>query len=154
MDMASLFGKPGEEIPARFVLPRPIYGQIVQHLERVLPEEGCGLLAGEVDGSCLLAARFYPGENADHSPTRYTMEPAQVIDAFRMMRQSNEELLAIVHSHPVSPPRPSPTDLAEAYYPEALMIIVSFAAAPELRAWRIDMTTAPLQIAEIEVNVV
>jgi proteasome lid subunit RPN8/RPN11 len=52
---------------------------------------------------------------------------------------------AIVHSHVASPARPSPTDLRESHYPEALYLLVSLdpaeadpaTGAESLRAWRI-----------------
>src|SRR4029079_3366297 len=52
---------------------------------------------------------------------------------------------AIVHSHTASPARPSPTDLREAHYPEALYVLVSLSpaeadpatGAESVRAWRI-----------------
>ena len=49
-----------------------------------------------------------------------------------------EELVAIYHSHPASQPYPSPTDRAEAHYPDAFYVLVSLRAdEPELRAFRI-----------------
>ena len=51
---------------------------------------------------------------------------------------------AIVHSHVDSPARPSPTDLRESHYPDALYLLVSLSASeaapdgsPGVRAWRI-----------------
>ncbi len=110
--------------------------EIVRHLRAALPWEGCGLIGAEIDGNVVIARRFYPGENADRSPTRFTMEPAQVIAAFKSMRETGLELGAIVHSHPRSAAEPSPTDQREAYYPDALNLIVSFRESePELRVW-------------------
>lgn len=54
------------------------------------------------------------------------------------MDARGEELVAIYHSHPASQPYPSPTDRAEAHYPDAFYVLVSLRAdEPELRAFRI-----------------
>ncbi len=54
------------------------------------------------------------------------------------MDDRGEELVAIYHSHPLSQPYPSPTDRAEAHYPDAFYLLVSLRAPePELRAYRI-----------------
>jgi len=53
------------------------------------------------------------------------MEPHQQLVAFRLIDTLGLELLAIYHSHPAGPEVPSATDIAEAYYPEAVYIIIS-----------------------------
>ena len=56
---------------------------------------------------------------------RFRMQPQEQIEAFTTFEAQEWELLAIYHSHPNGPGFPSPTDLAEAYYPEALSLIWS-----------------------------
>jgi proteasome lid subunit RPN8/RPN11 len=127
------------------ILERRQFEQILTHLRASLPNEGCGLLA-TMRGDTLAgveeperAVRFYPGTNIDDSVTRYTMDPMEVLAALRDMETNGWRLGAIVHSHPASPPTPSPTDLREAHYQGALMMIVSFAARdPVARVWAID----------------
>lgn len=69
---------------------------------------------------------------------RYRIEPREQLQAFRSMDEVGEELFGIYHSHPASVPIPSPTDRAEAYYPDAVHVLVSLrAGTPELRAFRI-----------------
>ena len=54
------------------------------------------------------------------------------------MDEKGEELAAIYHSHPASQAYPSPTDRAEAHYPDAVYVLVSLRTAePEIEAWRI-----------------
>lgn len=128
----------------RLYLPRAIREEILVHLLDATPNEGVGLLAvGETyredDGQLAVEAiRFYPGTNIDASPSRFTMEPAEVVRALRAIGDQGLALGAIVHSHLRGPATPSTTDLREAYYPDALMMIVSFADQPAaLRAWRV-----------------
>lgn len=86
----------------------------------------------------LAAVRFYPGSNADASPHRYTMDPVAVIDALRDIDRQRWTLGAIVHSHPSGPATPSATDLAEAHYPDALMVIADLSGpVSQYRAWRV-----------------
>lgn len=111
---------------------------IIDHLAGILPNEGCGLLAIAPEGDDR-AVHYFPGSNIDASPTRFTMDGKEVIDALREMERHGWRLGAIVHSHPRNAATPSVTDLNEALYPAALMVICSFAGAdPELRAWAIS----------------
>lgn len=117
-----------------------LWRQVLDHLARAAPAEGVGLLAGRVDGAggVVEATRFFPGTNLDASPTRFTMDPAEVIAAFAEIDGRDWVLAAIVHSHPSTAPTPSATDLRDAYYPDALLVIVGLASTtPAARAWRL-----------------
>lgn len=126
------------ERPNALVLAPELTNQILSHLRSVAPIEGVGLLAidQQSSGQNRIAISYYPGTNRDHSPTRYTMAPDEVLRSFLDMEQRGWRLGGIVHSHPIGPATPSPTDMREFHYPEALMVIVSLAGdAPDLRAW-------------------
>ena len=99
------------------------YAAMLAHLRSAYPEEACGLMAG-VDGEVL---RLYAVENRLHSPMAYEMEPLQQLQALQHMEDAGWELLAIYHSHPHGPEIPSAQDVAHAYYPDALHVIVSLA---------------------------
>ncbi|MGH2605377.1 MAG: Mov34/MPN/PAD-1 family protein, partial [Anaerolineales bacterium] len=110
------------------------WASMVAHVQSCLPEEGCGLLEG-------LRGRVdyvIPVTNADHSPFRFRMEPREQIEAMGSIEERGLELVGIYHSHPNGPSGPSPIDLAEAAYPEAIHLILS---SPEgrwqARAFRI-----------------
>jgi proteasome lid subunit RPN8/RPN11 len=83
--------------------------------------EVCGLLAGREGAS----TRVFAITNDLHSATRYAMNLSEQVDAFIEIETSGEELLAIYHSHPHGPARPSATDLAEAHYPGVAHLIWS-----------------------------
>lgn len=125
--------------PGLLRLSARLSNDILEHLRRALPNESVGLLA--VTGPHGLTrrmdvVRFYPGTNADASASRFTMEPSEVIAALREIDECGWRLGAIVHSHPHGPASPSPTDLREARYPDALMVIVSLASeTPDIGAW-------------------
>jgi proteasome lid subunit RPN8/RPN11 len=136
------------------LLPDAMRRQIVQHLVRWLPFEGCGLLATVAEDNADRAAHFFPGSNVDFSSTRYTMDPKEVVRAMRSMRVHGWTMGAIVHSHPRSAAAPSRTDLREAYYPDARLLIVSFAGnAPEIGCWGLagDREARAFQRAPIHV---
>lgn len=134
-------------------MPDHVSEHILFHLLAAAPAEGVGLVAiaplgedGFAEATC-----FYPGTNLDASPSRYTMDPAEVLTAFQDMEARGWRLGAIAHSHPVTPATPSATDLREAHYRDALMLIVSFAGAvPESRAWQVvQAETASLAVIEV-----
>ena len=103
-------------------IERPFLNQILDHLQACYPLEGCGLLAGNVAGR---VTAVYPIDNILQSPTAYEMNPHQQIQAMIDLEAQGWQLVAIYHSHPHGPERPSPTDIALAFYPEAIHVIVS-----------------------------
>jgi [CysO sulfur-carrier protein]-S-L-cysteine hydrolase len=103
------------------VLSLSAWQTMIQSVSNCLPEEGCGLLAGVGD----YIHEVIPVENIEHSPVRYRMAPQDQLKAFLHMEEKSLELLGIYHSHPQGPETPSETDIAEAYYPEAIYVIIS-----------------------------
>ncbi|MEZ4514537.1 MAG: GNAT family N-acetyltransferase [Chloroflexota bacterium] len=103
-------------------VPHAFYQVMVDHVQAVYPQEGCGLLAGQENGRL---THHYPIRNQLQSQTAYEMEPIEQIQAMLAMEKQGWELLAIYHSHPTSPATPSPTDVAQAYYPDTIQIIIS-----------------------------
>lgn len=104
-------------------LKRPVYEEMIAHLQASYPLEGCGILAGPPG----LATEIYPVENALRSRTAYEMEATQQLAVMLAVEAASLEMVAIYHSHPDGPERPSPTDVAQAFYPELAQVIVSLA---------------------------
>jgi [CysO sulfur-carrier protein]-S-L-cysteine hydrolase len=105
--------------------------------------EMCGLLAGQsgrVD-------RVLPAPNILRSPTAYRMDGPEFVEA---MRVCEFEPLGIFHSHVAGPPTPSPTDVAEAAYPDSVYVIISLQPSPpSVRAFQI----ANGRVTEVEVRI-
>lgn len=118
------------------LLPRQLVESMVQHARAELPNECCGLLAGRRDGDVLRVEAWYPLVNEAASPIEYRSEPRSMFQAIKRMRQENQEILAIYHSHPTSAPVPSRTDLARFYSSDVVHLILGFAGAePLMRGW-------------------
>jgi proteasome lid subunit RPN8/RPN11 len=116
-------------------IPKELRDRMVEHAVAELPNEACGLLAGE-DGSFV---RFYPMTNADHSPVTYRLDPQEQIRVFNEIEDRGWQLGGIVHSHTHSEAYPSPTDRGQAFYPEAYYVLVSLAdpESPVIRGFTI-----------------
>jgi cystathionine beta-lyase/cystathionine gamma-synthase/proteasome lid subunit RPN8/RPN11 len=109
--------------------------QMIEHARRELPNEACGLLAGQ---GCRVE-KVHLARNKDQSPVRYEVEPADLLRIFREIDEDDMQLVGIFHSHVASPARPSQTDIRLAYYPDAFYFLVSLQnrQEPELRAYTI-----------------
>jgi [CysO sulfur-carrier protein]-S-L-cysteine hydrolase len=138
----------------RLIISDSVANDIVRHMWQCLPCEGVGLLATSAMGPNTAARRFYPGRNLDASPTRYTMDPGDVLAALRDMERRRMRLLATVHSHPVTPPVPSASDLSEAAVPGALSLIVGLTPVIVLRAWQFVLNDAGIAVGGKEVQIV
>ena len=116
-------------------LSRDQAGALIKHAEEESPNECCGLLAGR-NGR---VERVYPGTNVDHSPYTYLMDPKEQLAAFKEMEAGGLDLVGIYHSHTHTSAYPSRTDVAKAFYPDALYVIVSLTRrdAPDIRAFRV-----------------
>jgi len=117
------------------------------HARRTHPAECCGLLSGR-NG---VITDIHPLRNdADRPETRYFATPEDLFAAMRRIRESNQVLLGIYHSHPRTLAYPSASDVEMAFYPEALYFIISLEPNIDLRAFRIE----GFKIEEIEISIV
>ncbi len=53
------------------------------------------------------------------------MDPAEQVRVMVEIEAAGWEVCGIFHSHPAGPPVPSPSDVAQAYYPEAAYVILA-----------------------------
>ncbi len=109
----------------RLVLERKSWRKMRQAVHSSLPEEGCGLASGVLRDDEAIVRHVYPVTNELHSPSRFRLAPYEQLQIFEKLDQAGEDLIAIFHSHPNGPDTPSPTDIAEAYYPGVVHLIWS-----------------------------
>ena len=95
---------------------------------------------------------FYPMVNADASHDHFTMVPEEQFKIVKEMRRQGQQLLAIHHSHPESPARPSEEDIRLAYTPGAAYVILSLREQePVIRGFLIaegEVSEVPVRVEE------
>jgi proteasome lid subunit RPN8/RPN11 len=111
------------------VIPAEVRSALVEHAEAELPNEACGLVVLR-DG---VAERFVPGRNLAASPYRFELE----VDPEAWFLEDEGYELAVFHSHPASPPRPSRTDVEAIGLWEGRPYVILSLRTGELAAWRI-----------------
>jgi proteasome lid subunit RPN8/RPN11 len=82
--------------------------------------------------------------NVARGTKHYRVAPREHIALRRVLRawQPPLTIVGVYHSHPSGAARPSPTDIAEAHYPEWVQIIVGLAGRrAEMRAYRLSPLT-------------
>lgn len=116
-------------------IPNDILTRIIEHCKRELPNEACGILAG----NGLKVFKAYEMENVDKSPSSFLMDPKEQIKVFKQIRDLELEMLGIYHSHVCSHAYPSKRDINMAFYPEVSYVIVSLADMdnPKVRSFKI-----------------
>jgi proteasome lid subunit RPN8/RPN11 len=138
------------------LVPEDLWAEVMDHFQDALPNEGVGLvgvvISTDGDRRVSTVRSFHPGRNTRRSASRFELDVRDLVAGLKAIEDAGQELGAIVHSHPRGEPRPSRTDLAEAFYPEALMVIVSFAGdVPVARAWKLEGGEGDWRPAEVPI---
>ena len=118
-------------------IARHLADQIVSQALDERPNECCGLVGGKGER----ASTVYPARNAEDSPFRYSIAPAEQLALLNRIDDSGEELVAIYHSHTRTEAFPSETDVNLAGgWPGAVWLIISLKdpEQPEVRGFRIE----------------
>jgi proteasome lid subunit RPN8/RPN11 len=132
-----------ERLPCRIlILSDELWASVLAHLHACLPNEGVGLLSTVDSSEMIRAVRFYPGKNLNESPSRFTMDPLDVLRACEDMEREGTRLGVVVHSHPTTDPEPSQTDVRELALPGVVSLIVQLRPRVRARAWEITSVGA------------
>lgn len=121
-------------------LKKELYDKILKHCIDGLPNEVCGLIAGNIDGEVKTIEKVYLLTNIDASREHFSMDPKEQLAAVKDARANKLTMLGNFHSHPESPSRPSEEDKRLAYDSTAEYLILSLQEEgnPVLKAFGVD----------------
>ncbi len=149
------------------IIPRDLLADLVAHAREEAPNECCGVVAVEQDGTGVAgergagargaamggddatgedgrqvrAARVHRAVNTAASPLRFEVDGRELLRTIESIERDGQELGAIYHSHTRTAPYPSQTDINfAANWPGVEWIIVGLAAGEEaeVRSYLID----------------
>ncbi len=134
-------------------IPKRIYDDIIAHSREGFPLEICGILGGR-DG---VVSEIYRMTNTDQSNEHFMMDAKEQFAVVKELRAKGLAMLAIYHSHPETPARPSEEDIRLALTPDVSYLIVSLAeqATPDIRSYLISrgcVTAEPLELLADRAN--
>ena len=121
--------------------------EMIQQAKAEAPVEACGILAGRDHQ----VERLYKIKNTDNSNDHFMMAPAEQFAVVKDIRSAELEMLAIYHSHPETPARPSEEDIRLALTPDVIYVILSIKdlKAPQVEGFLIEegnVTEVPIMV--------
>jgi len=130
-------------------IPTNIFEQMVAQAKALAPIEACGILAGKDNK----AEKLFEMTNADNRSDHFMMEPKEQFTVVKNIRSADLEMLAIYHSHPETPARPSAEDIRLALTPDVIYVIVSLqdAYTADVKGFCIEngnVSKVPIKIVE------
>ncbi len=127
-------------------LPRPLVNKILAHAQQNPSMEVCGLIGNDATGK----KDYYTVENISADPScRFLMDAPQQINAMKKMRDRQQQLFAIVHSHPTASAEPSQLDIDENSYKNVFYIIISLNTKGVLEMRAYTQTEDAMQEVEL-----
>jgi proteasome lid subunit RPN8/RPN11 len=122
--------------------------QMDAHCRVHAPEEACGILAGRNE----TVVSVHPAENILHRNYAYEVNPQDQIRIFSEIYDRDLDDIAYFHSHPVSEPFPSPTDVRQVHIGTIRLVILSLRGPdPEARSFLVgegEIEEEPIEIID------
>lgn len=113
---------------------KEVLEHLIAHARKELPIEACGYLAGS-NGTVTV---HYEMRNIDNSPEHFSFDVQEQFAVMKDVRSKGLTILAVYHSHPATPARPSPEDIKLAADPDISYMIVSLAGGnDEIKSYKI-----------------
>jgi len=130
-------------------IPRTLANRLLTLAQLSPDAEICGLISIQAGSRY----QVYPIDNiATDKSCIFEMQPKQQIDAFKTIREKQQELFAVFHSHPHSAAIPSNKDINEAAYDSALNIIISLSTRGVLDMRGYFYRNGRVKIVELIIN--
>src|SRR5262249_13240317 len=110
-------------------IPQLIYDDMVAHAREGYPNEICGVVIGPPGEM----RELHRARNVAADPLyTYDMDGADLLRLNQLADDQGWEFVCIYHSHPpFAEAYPSATDIAKAFYPDALYIILAIGRMPQ-----------------------
>ncbi|MHC4204694.1 MAG: M67 family metallopeptidase [Planctomycetota bacterium] len=130
-------------------IPNYIFADMQEQARAEAPIEACGILAGSGER----VEKLYKMTNVEQRRDHFMMAPAEQFAAVKDIRLASLDLLAVYHSHPETPARPSTEDIRFALTPGIIHVIVSLQSdnGPVIKGFQIDggsINEVPVKIVE------
>lgn len=126
----------------RLIMSHEVLQTIQEHGLQCYPEEGAGLILGEISADGRLARRILFQENRFEPQSRhnrYLIEPKEILKAEQEAERLGLEIIGIFHSHPDHPAEPSEFDRQWALpWYSYLITRVTAEGSLESKSWRLD----------------
>ena len=130
-------------------IPQDLLAEIQTHGEAAYPEEGAGLLLGNLDGERMRVSALFKLANrreASARRNRYALAPDDYLQGEAEAARLGLDLIGVFHSHPDHPHRPSEFDREWAWPTFAYLITsVHKGRAISSRAWRLQEDRSSFQ---------
>jgi len=127
-------------------IPASIHDDMISHAREGFPLEVCGILGGSGES----VSTMYRMTNTDASNEHFMMDPREQFTVVKDLRAKGLAMLAIYHSHPETPARPSEEDIRLALTPDVSYVIISLAdaAVADIKSYKISSGTVRLEPIE------
>lgn len=136
----------------KVIIKRRDVEEMIRHAREKLPNEACGLIAGNDHGDERVIEKVYDLTNTDASREHFSLDPREQLQAVKDMRARGLKPLGNWHSHPETPSRPSREDIRLAYDSKASYLILSLMEeTPVLHSFHVENGEArrePLEILD------
>ncbi|MGA1862079.1 M67 family metallopeptidase [Deferribacter thermophilus] len=102
-------------------IKKKIIEELYEYAIDGLPNEVCGYLVGKDN----IITDYYKIKNEDQSPEHFTFNIQEQFYSYKDAREKGLDIIAIFHSHPSTPARPSKEDIRLANDPNVFHFIIS-----------------------------
>ena len=138
------------------IIPQGVLDRIHQHGELAYPEEGAGLMLGEIKGHDHQVSEIIPLENVREAGARYDryqLSPQDYLMGESEADRLGLEMVGVFHSHPDHPNQPSEFDRQWAW-PNFSYLITSVveSKAVDSRSWRLNEDRAGFSEEDLQVG--
>jgi len=129
------------------LIPKNIHDELISHAKEGFPLEVCGILGGVGES----VSAIYRMTNTDASNEHFMMEPKEQFAVVKDLRTKGLTMLAVYHSHPETPARPSEEDIQLALTPGVSHLIISVAdfLQPVVKSFKIDQGKVTSEVIEV-----